>query len=125
MEAALAIRSADTGAVNWFAFTSVVARAVPFHWTTASDAKPLPLMVSVNAAPPAVVEGGLNELRAGPGTMVRGAGGLDATPPEITVTEAVPDAAMRAAVTGAVSVFGLTKLVGKAVPFQLTMEAVV
>jgi hypothetical protein len=55
--------------------------------------------------------------------MVKGAGGLDVTPPELTVTEAVPEVAMRAAVTEAVSAFGLTKLVGKAVPFQLTIEA--
>jgi hypothetical protein len=57
--------------------------------------------------------------------MVRGAGGLDVTPPEVTVTEAVPEAAISVAATGAIRAFGLTKLVGKAVPFQLTMEAAV
>jgi hypothetical protein len=55
--------------------------------------------------------------------MVKGAGGADVTPPEITVKEAVPEAAMRVAATGAVRVLGLTKLVGRAVPFQLTIEA--
>jgi hypothetical protein len=64
-------------------------------------------------------------LRAGPGRMVRGAGGWDVTPPDVTLTDAVPEAPIRDAATGAVSVFGLTKFVGKAVPFQLITDAVV
>jgi hypothetical protein len=56
---------------------------------------------------------------------VRGAGGLDVTPPEVTVRDAVPEADIRDAATGAVSVFGLMKFVGKAVPFQLITDAVV
>jgi hypothetical protein len=64
-------------------------------------------------------------LRAGPGRIVRGAGGLDVTPPEVIVRDAVPDEAIRDAATGAVSVFGLMKFVGKAVPFQLITDALV
>jgi hypothetical protein len=63
------IRFAGTGAVNWVALTKVVpASAEPFHWTTASDAKPLPFTVRVNAGPPAAMLAGLRLVITGWGT---------------------------------------------------------
>lgn len=39
----------------------------PFHWTLDEEIKLFPLIVNVNAAPPAVVESGLRETTAGTG----------------------------------------------------------
>lgn len=80
----LAIRFAGTEAVSCVALTIVVASAVPFHWTTAPDANPVPFTVRVKAAPPAEVVFGLNEVTAGPITMVK-LTEFEFTPPEETV----------------------------------------
>src|SRR5580704_17813545 len=45
------ISVAATGAVSWVALTTLVVRAVPFHWMVAPVRKPVPLTVRVNAAP--------------------------------------------------------------------------
>ncbi len=90
---ALAIKLAGTSAVNWveltkgvvsrlvaFLFgsltngnlaepTSVVVNGMPFHCTTAPERKPVPLTVSVNAAPPAVAEIGLRLEMTGVGRL--------------------------------------------------------
>lgn len=125
MEPTLAVSSAGTAAVNWFSPTTVVVSAVPFHCVTVSAPKPLPFMVSVKAGPPAVAADGFNDLIAGPAFIVKSLAGWNVTPPEATVTSAVPGLAMSFAATEAVSLFGLTKLVGDADPFHVTTEAVV
>ena len=61
------------------------------------------MIVKVNAAPPAVVLGGLNPVIAGPGRIVKGLAGWNVTPPEVTVTCAVPELAIRLAATEAVN----------------------
>jgi len=61
------------------------------------------LTINVKPAPPAVVEGGLKLVIAGPGLIVKGLGGSNVTPPEVTVTRAVPGFATRSAETDAVN----------------------
>src|SRR5450755_766328 len=56
---AVAMKDDEMGAVNCWALTRVVARALPFHLITAPVAKPVPLTVRVNAAPPGVATVGL------------------------------------------------------------------
>ena len=51
---ATAVSAAGIAAVNRVAETNVVVRFAPFHCTTKPLKKPLPLTVSVKAAPPAV-----------------------------------------------------------------------
>jgi hypothetical protein len=51
--------AAGIAAVNRVAETKVVVRFAPFHCTTESVTKPVPLTVSVKAAPPAVRDDGL------------------------------------------------------------------
>jgi hypothetical protein len=91
-----------TTAVSLVALTKVVVRAELFHWTTAPDAKPLPLTVRVNAGPPAVAELGLSDAMTGGGLMVNDAP-LEVAPPDVTVIAALSWLAMRAAGTAAVS----------------------
>jgi hypothetical protein len=64
----LAMRLAATEAVTWFPAPEV-GRDDPFHCTTASDPKPLPLTVSVKAGPVAVAELGLSEVTTGDGPI--------------------------------------------------------
>jgi len=52
--------------------TNVVARALPFHSTVEEDTKSVPLTVSVNAAPPAVVELGFRGAVASEGVGLGG-----------------------------------------------------
>lgn len=83
------MRSAETEAVTWLALTTVVRRDVPFHWTTAPDAKPLPFTVSVKAGAPATTEFGFNAVMCGGAPILNGAL-FEVMPPEITVIVAVP-----------------------------------
>jgi len=92
---------------------------VPFHFTSAPEANPLPFTVSVNAAPPAVVLEGLSELIVGPGAMVKFTL-PEVTPPETTVMGTDPCDAIKLADTEAVSCAALTYDVGSAEPFQST-----
>jgi hypothetical protein len=66
-----AIRLADTDAVNCEVLTNTVGSAAPFHCTVSVERIPVPLTVSVKAAPPAVAELGLNPLIAGGSVTVR------------------------------------------------------
>ena len=53
------------------AFVNVVTRSTPFHRTTDPDVNPLPLTVSVNAAPPTGRPAGESVLMTGgPGSTV-------------------------------------------------------
>src|SRR4051794_31566906 len=84
-------------------FPTVVVRLAPFHFTTEPLTNPLPFTVRLNAAPPAVADDGDSELMEGVGLF----GGLMVNE-ELravrrdgvgvnTVTCAVPDAAISAA----------------------------
>jgi hypothetical protein len=79
---AVAMRLANTGAVNWVELMTLVASAEPFHSTTEPTAKPAPFTVSVKAGPPAVALFGLRALISG-ATMNLTA--FDVMPPDTTV----------------------------------------
>ncbi|HTY77659.1 MAG TPA: hypothetical protein VMI34_07570 [Candidatus Bathyarchaeia archaeon] len=54
-------------AESWVALTNVVARGLLFHWTAEAATKPLPVTVSVKAAPPCSALFGESEARVGAG----------------------------------------------------------
>jgi hypothetical protein len=62
--------AAVIAAVNWVEDTNVVVRLAPFHWTAELEMKPLPLTVSVKAAPPRVWDDGLRPEIAGTGLLI-------------------------------------------------------
>ena len=111
---------ASTVAVNSVALTKTVPSAVPFHFTDAPATKPLPFTVNVNAWLPAVMVFGLRELIVGAATIVKSRV-LDVTPPDDTLTCAVPTLATKFAGTVAVSSFALWKFVDSAEPFHCTV----
>jgi hypothetical protein len=100
---ALAIKAAETEAVNWLALWTVVGTGDPFHWAMAPPKNPLPFTVSVKAGPPEVAEFGLREVIAGAGGAIVNGNPLVVAPAESTVTVAVPAVAIRVAETEAVS----------------------
>jgi hypothetical protein len=55
---ALAMSEARMLAVNCELLTKVVARSLPFQFTTDPDTKPVPFTVSVNPAPPGAIASG-------------------------------------------------------------------
>jgi hypothetical protein len=55
---AIAMSEARMLAVNWEPLTKVVARALPFQFTTDPETKPVPFTVSVNPAPPGATASG-------------------------------------------------------------------
>src|SRR6267143_5645078 len=121
----VAMSAAVIAAVSWMALTTVVVRAAPFHCTVLPLTKPLPLTVSVKAAPPAVALVGDTDVSVGAGLFSENACAAVVPPPGVgvtTVTLAVPAAAMSAAVIAAVSWMGLTKVVVRVAPFQRTVE---
>ena len=126
-EPAVAMSAAEMAAVSWVLLTKVVVRDVPFHCTTEVDRKFVPVTVSVNAEPPAVALLGETIVSVGMGfvaLMVK-ARAPEVPPPGAgvnTVTEAEPAVAMSVAEIAAVSWVLLTKVVARAVPFQLTTE---
>jgi hypothetical protein len=119
----VAIRSAETEAVRLPALTNVVGKAEPFHRTTAPCAKLLPLTVKVKAGPPAVAEPGFKLVIAGAGLTVNDSA-LVVVPPESTVTDTLPAAAIKLAGTAAVSCVALPNVVVSAVPFHCTTAPV-
>jgi hypothetical protein len=62
---AVAMRAAGTVAVSWVEEINVVASGLPFQFTAEPETKLVPLIVSVNCAPPAVAQVGLSELIVG------------------------------------------------------------
>ena len=67
---AVAISEAGTIAVSCVAETNVVVKPVPFQFTVEPEMKLVPLTVSVNCGPPAVVHVGLSELIVGTALIV-------------------------------------------------------
>lgn len=97
----------------------------PFHRTVEPLTNPVPLTVSVNAAPPAMDEAGLRPVVAGTGLLIKKVWVLDVPPPGAgvnTVTWAVPAVAMSAADMAAVSWVEDTNVVVRLDPFHWTTE---
>ena len=115
----VAMRPADTEAVNWLAPMKLVDRADPFHCTIAPDRKPEPFTVRVNAAPPAVAEFGLR-LESESGADIVNVNAFEVAPPGFcTVTLAVPCEAIRVADANAVNWLPPMKVVDTEVPFHI------
>jgi hypothetical protein len=124
---AVAISAAVIWAVSCVWLTNVVGRLLPFQRTTDVMAKLLPVAVSVNATPPAVVLVGLIELSVGAGfvAVMLNVFAADVPPPGVgvnTVTEALPVAAMSLARIWAWSLVLLTNVVVRLLPFQRTTD---
>jgi hypothetical protein len=118
-----ATSAAVTVAVSWVEETNVVAKAVPFQRTVEPETKLVPFTVMVNDEHPAGYELGLSEVMVGTGLLmvnVTEVDVLDGGPGFVTVTEAVPAVATRAAGTIAVSWLALTNVVASPEPFHLT-----
>ena len=67
---AVAISAASIAAVTCVVLMNVVVLAVPLNFTTEVDTNPVPLTVSVNAAPPAVALVGEIDLSVGAGLLI-------------------------------------------------------
>ena len=67
---AVAISAAVIAAVTCVALMNVVVLAVPLNFTTEVDTNPVPLTVSVNAAPPAVALVGEIDVSVGAGLLI-------------------------------------------------------
>jgi hypothetical protein len=104
---ALAMSVVVIGAVSCELLTNVVVFCVPLNVIVAPFRKPLPLTVSVNAAPPARVLAGERETPVGcPLLMVNCAAGAEVPPPGagfVTVTPTTPALAMSVVAMEAVS----------------------
>jgi hypothetical protein len=110
---AVAIRLADTDAVNWVVPTYEVVSELPFQRMADPETKPVPLTVNVKVELPAMAELGFRLLIASPtgGLMVK-AMVLDTVPPGfITVMLALPALAIRLAGTEPVSCVAPTYVV--------------
>jgi len=120
---AVAIREADTVAVNCEEEPNVVARAVPFQFTVDPETKFVPFTVSVKPEPPAGAQVGLSELIVGAALIVNVCA-VDVAPAQgfATVIDAVPAVAIREADTVAVNWVEEPNVVVSAVPFQFTVE---
>jgi len=107
--------------------TNVVVRGLAFHWTAEQGNRvpTVPFTVSVNAGPPTAALDGEREEMTGAGRLLVGViiekvaefevvVGLD------TVTAAVPEKAMSAAVIAAVTCVEFTNVVARGDPFQFT-----
>jgi len=99
-----AIRLAGTAALNCVADTNVVLNAEPLHRTVSPLTKLIPVIVSVNAAPPATDVGGEMEVIDGVGVIMLKLREADVAPPgACTLTEAMPVEVIRLAGTAALS----------------------
>jgi hypothetical protein len=118
---AVAIRLAGTAAVSCVALTKVVVRAVPFQFTVAPETKLVPLIVSVKAALPAVIDAGERLPMVGPTALTVKAVVAEMPEDWATVTLAVPAFVMRLAGTAAISCVALPYVVVNAAPFHCTV----
>src|SRR5436190_23103222 len=98
------MRAADTVAVSCVEETNVVVSAAPFQFTIDVETKFVPLTVNVNCESPAEAQVGLSEVIVAV-TLIVNVTAADVPPHPLTVIEAVPGVAMRAAGTVAVSCF--------------------
>jgi hypothetical protein len=120
-----AISLAGIVAVSNVVLVEVVVRSAPFQRTTEPDMKPVPLIVRVNAGPPAVAEPGLSPLIAGTGLLTGKLTALEDPPPGAglkTVMLEVPPVARSLAGIAAESWLLLTKTVALSDPFHRTTD---
>jgi len=106
--------------------TNVVDRVLPFHWTVDVGMKFVPVTVNVKLAPPAPADVGFMDATVGEGLSTVKVSVLEVPPPGVgveTVTGTVPLVAMSALVICACSCVLDTKVVGRALPFQCTVES--
>ena len=85
------------------------------HFEAEAEVKYTPLMVSVNAAPPAVATPGLRLVMAGFAGLTVKAAGADVPDAVVTVMLPAPEFSIRLAGTAAVSCVGLTTIVPREV----------
>jgi hypothetical protein len=112
-------------AVICVALTNVVTRELPLNVTAAPDRKPVPLTVSVKAAPPTVALVGESEVIVGTGLFTAKGEFADVPPPGaglVTVTFKVPADAISAAAIDAVNCVALTNVVVLGLPLKFTTE---
>src|SRR6267143_5615650 len=122
--AAVARSAAGMAAVSCVALTKVVVRAAPFQRTVEPLPKLLPFTASVNAAPPTLALEGESDASVGTGLVIVNVWAPEvppSTPGIVTVTWAVPFAAMSEAGIAAVTCVALTRVVVRAAPFQPTL----
>ena len=108
---AVAICAAETAAVTVVALPEVVDSAVLPHFAVAPETKFVPLIVSLNPAPPATAVAGLKLLMVGGGGRMVKVEPPEVPPVVVTVTLAVPTAAIRLAGTAAVNCVDPTTVV--------------
>jgi hypothetical protein len=125
---AVAISVARIAAVMEVALTNVVALATPLKLTTDEETKPVPVIVNVKAAPPAMAVVGAIEVIAGTGfgaALMLKFMAAEVPPPGVgfvTVTGGVPAEATSPARIAAVICVELTNVVTLAVPLKFTTE---
>jgi hypothetical protein len=122
---AVAMSAAVIAACRLVLETNLVVRAVPFHCTVEGDMKFVPVTVSVNAPPPAMVEFALKDVIVGAGSVIVNGNPLDMPPPGVgleTVTIPVPPAATSAAVMAACKLVLETNVVVRPLPLNSTVE---
>src|SRR5438309_1013735 len=115
---------AGIAAVSWVALTNVVVRVAPFQRTLEPVTKLLPFRVRVKAAPVTLALEGESDVSDGAGAVIVNVWAPEvppSTPGIVTVTWAVPTAAMSEAGIAAVTCVGLTRVVVRAAPFQPTL----
>ena len=100
---------------------SVVVVVPAIHFAVAPVTKFVPLMVSVNAAPPATAVVGLRLVMVGLGGLTVNVAPVEVPPEVVTVTLAVPTFAISVAGTAAVSTVALLNVV---VRFVVVVPAV-
>ena len=103
---AVTISATVIAAVTCVALTKVVVRELPLKVTVAPDRNPVPLTVSVKAAPPTVAPAGESDVMVGTGLFTANGEFPDVPPPGgafVTVTLLVPAAAISGAVIAAVN----------------------
>ena len=126
--APVAISAAVIAACNLLLFRNVVVRGEPFHCTTDVETKFVPVAVSVNAAPPAILVFGAIDVSVGARLSMVNVRALDVPPPGdgfFTVTLAVPALAIKVAPTVALIMVLLTKatpVIPVLEPFHSTVE---
>jgi len=124
---AVAISAAGIVATIWVPVTDegVITGLVP-KFTVAPATKPVPVRVNVKAAPPTVADAGAREVRVGAEAALIVNDRLPDVPPPgagfVTVTVAIPAAAISAAVIAAVNCAALTNVVVLAAPLNFTID---
>src|SRR6266446_5377322 len=83
---AVAMSAAVMAACKLVLEAKVVVRALPFHCTVEEEMKPVPVTVSVNAAPPACALVGFSDVAVGTGFPMVNVSALEVPPPGVEFT---------------------------------------